>query len=120
MLTPEYLANVDKQVISLYEDVEDEILKDIARRIRKADEVTATAERQMEVLIENGYSYEDLEEKLKPYLSDIDKEISNVIDKSSIKHYVDEKEAYERANKHLVDYRKNDRANMINRQIKKN
>lgn len=37
---------------------------------------------QMEVLIENSYSYEDLEEKLKPYLNDIDQEISEVINKS--------------------------------------
>ena len=80
-------------VIKLYEDVE--------------DEVTATAERQMEVLIENSYSYEDLEEKLKPYLNDIDQEISEVINRSSIKHYVDEKKAYELANKHLMDYTKN-------------
>ena len=39
----------------------------------------------MEVLIENSYSYEDLEEKLKPYLNDIDQEISEVINRSSIK-----------------------------------
>nr|DAT41056.1 MAG TPA: hypothetical protein [Caudoviricetes sp.] len=64
-------------VIKLYEDV--------ARRIRKANEVTAIAERQMEVLIENSYSYEDLEEKLKPYLNDINQEISEVINRSSIK-----------------------------------
>ena len=91
-------------VIKLYEDVE--------------DEVTATAERQMEVLIENSYSYEDLEEKLKPYLNDIDQEISEVINRSSIKHYVDEKKAYELANKHLMDYTKNDRVAKINRMIK--
>ena len=97
-------------VIKLYEDV--------ARRIRKANEVTATAERQMEVLIENSYSYEDLEEKLKPYLNDIDQEISEVINRSSIKHYVDEKKAYELANKHLMDYTKNDRVAKINRMIK--
>ena len=39
----------------------------------------------MEVLIENSYSYEDLEEKLKSYLNDIDQEISEVINRSSIK-----------------------------------
>ena len=83
MLTPKYLSNVAVGVIKLYEDVEDEILRDIARRIRKANEVTAIAERQMEVLIESSYSYEDLEEKLKPYLNDIDQEISEVLNRSS-------------------------------------
>lgn len=118
MLSPKYLSEVAVSVIKLYENVEDEILKDIARRIKKASKVTGTAQRQMEVLIENGYSYQDLQTKLKPYLENIDKEISKVLDESTIKHYYDEKKAYERANKHLIDYKKNDRANMINRQIK--
>lgn len=118
MLTPKYLSTVASNVINLYEDVEDEILKDIARRIRKENKVTATAERQMEVLIENGYSYEKLEEKLEPYFNDIENELENVLNESGIKHYANEKKAYERANKHLIDYTKNDRANKITRQIR--
>lgn len=118
MLTPKYLSTVASNVINLYEDVEDEILKDIARRIRKENKVTATAERQMEVLIENGYSYENLEEKLAPYLNDIENELENVLNESGIKHYANEKKAYERANKYLIDYTKNDRANKITRQIR--
>ncbi len=119
MLTPKYLSTVATNVINLYEDVEDEILKDITRRIRKADKVTATAERQMEVLIQNGYSYEDLKKKLEPYLDDVDKEIERVLEESSIKHYADEKKAYEKANKHLLDYAKNNRVHKITRQIRK-
>lgn len=118
MLSPKYLSTVSVGVINIYKDVEDEILKDIARRIKKADKVTPTAERQMEVLIENGYSYKDLEKKLKPYLDDIDQEIETVLDKSTIKHYLDEKKAYAMVNKNLVDYVKNDRAIKINRQIR--
>ncbi|MFO3716114.1 phage minor capsid protein [Anaerococcus cruorum] len=118
MLTPKYLSTVASNVINLYEDVEDEILKDIARRIRKENKVTATAERQMEVLIENGYSYEKLEEKLEPYLNDIENELENVLNESGIKHYANEKKAYERANKNLIDYTKNDRAHKITRQIR--
>ena len=118
MLNPKYLSTVASNVINLYEDVEDEILKDIARRIRKENKVTATAERQMEVLIENGYSYEKLEEKLEPYFNDIENELENVLNESGIKHYANEKKAYERANKYLIDYTKNDRANKITRQIR--
>lgn len=118
MLTPKYLSTVASNVINLYEDVEDEILKDIARRIRKENKVTATAERQMEVLIENGYSYEKLEEKLEPYFNDIENELQNILNEAGIKHYANEKKAYERANKYLIDYTKNDRANKITRQIR--
>lgn len=120
MLSPKYLSNVSVKVVKLYEEVEAEILKDIARRIKKSDEVTATAERQMEVLIENGYSYEDLQNKLEPYLDDIDTEINDLIDKSTIKHYADEKKAYELVNKNITPYERNSRAIKINRQIKDN
>ena len=120
MLSPKYLSNVSVKVVKLYEEVEAEILKDIARRIKKSDEVTATAERQMEVLIENGYSYEDLQNKIEPYLDDIDTEINDLIDRSTIKHYADEKKAYELVNKTLTPYERNSRAIKINRQIKDN
>lgn len=120
MLSPKYLSNIAVKVNKIYEEVEEEILRDIARRIRKSNEVTATAERQMEVLIENGYSYEDLQNKLEPYLDDIDTEINDLIDRSTIKHYADEQKAYKLANKLLTPYEQNSRAIKINRQVKDN
>lgn len=103
MLTPNYLANVTDDLLELYQELEDEILRDIARRIKKANGLTATAERQAEVLIENGYSLEELEAKLKPYINDINIETENLIKNSSLKHYEDEKKAYKLANKQLID-----------------
>lgn len=118
MLTPEYLANVDKQVISLYEDVEDIILKDIAKRIANADMITDYAEAQIKVLIENTNANEDIWKKINPYLDEIDTNLKNTIDKSAIKHYVNEKNAYEMANKPMIDYLKNERALKITNEVK--
>ncbi len=43
MLTPEYLAQLPEPLIKLWQLVEDDILRDIGRRIRKMDKLTDTA-----------------------------------------------------------------------------
>lgn len=43
MLSPEYLEHLPEPLIKLWQQVEDDILRDIARRIRKMDTLTDTA-----------------------------------------------------------------------------
>lgn len=43
MLTPEYLAQLPDTLCRLWRQVEDDILRDIARRITAADGLTETA-----------------------------------------------------------------------------
>ena len=43
MLTPEQLAKLQEHLIPLYHELEDFILEDIARRLKKAGQVTDTA-----------------------------------------------------------------------------
>ena len=111
MLSPEYMERVTDHLIELYQDLEDDILEDIAKRINKNGYLTATGERQAEVLIENGYTTEEIESLLKPHLEDIDGEISQIIKNSGLKHYEDEAKAYRSANKRLADINKNKHAN---------
>ena len=47
MLTPDYLENVPAALMRLWQQVEDDILRDVARRIGKMGEVTATADWQL-------------------------------------------------------------------------
>lgn len=47
MLTPDYLENVPAAMMQLWQQVEEDILKDVARRIGKMDDVTATADWQL-------------------------------------------------------------------------
>ena len=46
MLTPEYLEHIPDPVVQLFQDVEDDILRDMARRISKMDGLTDTADYQ--------------------------------------------------------------------------
>lgn len=111
MLSPEYMERVTDHLIELYQGLEDAILEDIAKRINKNGYLTATGERQAEVLIENGYTSEEIGSLLKPYLDDIDEEIHDIINRSSLKHYEDEMKAYRSVNKSLVDLSKNNHVN---------
>lgn len=113
MLSPEYMERVTDHLIELYQDLEDAILEDIAKRINKNGYLTATAERQAEVLIENGYTTEEIESLLKPHLENIDQEISQIINNSSLKHYEDEAKAYRSINKNLIDLSENKHAENI-------
>lgn len=47
MLTPDYLENVPAAMMRLWQQVEDDILQDVARRIGKMGDVTATADWQL-------------------------------------------------------------------------
>lgn len=107
MLSPEFLKQIPETLVKLFEDVEDEILKDIARRIEKTGYLTATAERQVEVLITSGHDLKELKQKLKPYLDDIEDEIDNILDSSTLKHYQDEQKAYDTVNKVLERFEGN-------------
>lgn len=47
---------VDKYIIGLYQDLEDEVIADIARRVKKTGRFTETAELMAKSMVENGFS----------------------------------------------------------------
>ena len=47
MLTPDYLENVPAAMMRLWQQVEEDILQDVARRIGKMGQITATADWQL-------------------------------------------------------------------------
>lgn len=59
MLTPEYLDVAPNQMFELYANLETTIINDVARRIKKMDYLTATAEFQLQVAQEMGGIYEN-------------------------------------------------------------
>ena len=50
MLTPEFLERFPQPIFDLFQDLEDEILSDISRRIAKTGKITDTAQWQIERL----------------------------------------------------------------------
>ena len=70
MLTPEFLASFPQPIFDLFQDLEDEILVDISRRIAKSGKITDTAQWQIERLNAIGVT----DEKIKKAISATDKQ----------------------------------------------
>ena len=52
---------IDKYIIGLYQSLEDEVIADIARRVKKTGRYTETAELMAKSMVEQGYSSEKIQ-----------------------------------------------------------
>lgn len=103
MLSPEYLTNVADPLLKVYEQIEDEILFDIAKKIKKNLDVSYEAE----MWLYGGRDYNELKKKLKPYFKDIDRRLDLLVEDSIKKHYLDEQNIYSMIDKSLMSFVKN-------------
>ncbi|MDE5621153.1 MAG: phage minor capsid protein [Ruminococcus sp.] len=60
MLSPEYYESCADDILSLYEQLENDIISDVIRRIMKTGMVTETAKHQLEQLQEAGLLYDEI------------------------------------------------------------
>ena len=98
MLSPEYLTNVADPLLKVYEQIEDEILIDIAKKINKNLDVSY----ETEMWLYSGRDYNELKKKLKPYFKDIDTKLDLLVEDSIKKHYLDEQNNYSMIDKSLM------------------
>ena len=77
MLTPEFLAHFPQPIFDLFQNLEDEILSDISRRIAKTGRITDTAQWQIEKLS----AILSTDEKIKKAISNVDKKAQKEIEK---------------------------------------
>ena len=103
MLSPEYLTNVADPLLKVYEQIEDEILIDIAKKINKNLDVSY----ETEMWLYGGRDYNELKKKLKPYFKDIDRRLDLLVEDSIKKHYLDEQNIYSMIDKSLMPFVKN-------------
>ena len=80
MLTPDELKVVPDNIVKIYQDLEDDIISDIARRLQKAGEITDTADWQM------GNDLDEIKSKIaktnKMSKDEVDKLFINATDRS--------------------------------------
>lgn len=81
-LTPDYLKNLPDPVIRILYDVEDYIIADIARRIRKMGTATSTAELQRISLQALGEGTEEINKKIADTLGVIEEEVERIFAES--------------------------------------
>ena len=107
MLTPEFLASFPQPIFDLFQDLEDEILADISRRIAKTGKITDTAQWQIERLS----AVLSTDEKIKKAISNVNKkaqkEIEKMLTEAAQTSFDAEAAIYHAANKpsrNLADY----------------
>lgn len=118
MLEAEYLAYVTSNIESLFNNLEEEILIDIARRIRQNDfSMTSTAQYQMDQLKALGIAEKDIQSLIAKTLKKSEKEVAKVIEESAYKTLESDNDifklAYERGAIPSFHYQPNAFKNLI-------
>lgn len=102
MLSPAYFVGADKQIQKYLEQLEDDVLRDVARHLR-----TATGRNQMEAMIDLDYSLTEMTKKVAKFSNQSVSEIEKIMEAAGVKSYADDKKLYAKGKKHLPDYQDN-------------
>lgn len=96
-LTPEYLGKVPKNIVALYQELEDFIIEDFSRRLAKVGNITDTGKWQIMRAKEFGISNETLKKKIAEVSNLSDKEIDKLFRQSAIDSINMDNAIYEQA-----------------------
>lgn len=103
----EYQSILQTGVVKKYLTLEEEIEKDIVRRIKKAGKITSTADWQIQRYMVLGHSTEDVEKIIKEAIGGDWVDTFKLYDEVIEQEYVRSKALYEQINAHFVPYEQN-------------
>lgn len=103
----DYKEKIASKIAARYISLEERILQDIARRIKKVGEITSTADWQINRLRILGYSSEDIEREIKKVLDASYPEMFELYDKVIDWEYVRNKDIYEQINAEYIPFDQN-------------
>lgn len=103
----DYKEKIASKIAARYISLEERILQDIARRIKRTGEITSTADWQINRLRILGYSSEDIEREIKKTLDVSYPEMFELYDKVIDWEYVRNKDVYEQINIEFIPYEEN-------------
>lgn len=109
----DYKEKIASKIAARYISLEERILQDIARRIKKTGEITSTADWQINRLRILGYSSEDIEREIKKTLDASYPEMFELYDKVIDWEYVRNKDIYEQINAEFILFEKNEQLKQI-------
>ena len=109
----EYKEQLSRQIEKNYSNLEMRIMEDIVRRIKKAGEITSTADWQINRLRILGNSSEDIEKMLKETLDASYPEMFELYDQVIDWEYVRSKDIYEQINAEFIPYEENEQLQQI-------
>lgn len=107
-MLPDDLARLPLELEKLFYELQDRIMTDVVRRIRKTGEITSTADYQLVKMQMLGESTEYIESEIKRIAGMADAEVWELYDQVVEKDYTRKKELYEQVNSNFVPYEEND------------
>lgn len=107
-MKPEEMGSLPLQVEKLFYSLQDRIMSDVVRRIKKTGEITSTADYQLNRVKILGNSTEFIEDELKELLDAAYPELFALYDKVIDWEYVRNKSLYEQVNGQFVPPEEND------------
>lgn len=109
----EYKNRIASKIAARYAKLEERIMQDIVRRIKKTGEITSTADWQINRLKILGYSAEDIEREIKKALNASYPDMFELYDKVIDWEYVRNKDIYEQINAEFIPFEKNEQLKQI-------
>lgn len=106
-MKPDELEKIPLRIEPLFYDMQNRVMEDIVRRIRKTGGITSTADYQIERLTMLGNSTEFIESEIKKTLQAANPEIWELYDEVVEKDYTRNKDIYEQINRSFVPYEDN-------------
>ena len=97
MLTPDYLEHCADEAIKINAELENFIIKDIARRIVKAGTMTETARHQIKALQESGNLYDDIITEIANITNQSKKVVKKIFEDAAVESMAFDDEIYELA-----------------------
>ena len=120
MLYPDYFKTIPTEVFEIYKEIEEDIIKDIVRQIKKSRTITATAEWQTQSLLKQGHSYREIKKEIRQKSGIANKELTKLINQTAIKAYAEDMKKYGIGGIHLPAYKNNNAVLQIVEAAKKN
>lgn len=106
-MSPKELEKMPLQIEKLFYDLQNRVLEDIVRRIRKTGGITSTADYQIEKLIMMGQTSEFIESEIKRLTGKTDAEMWQLYEDVVDKEYTRNHGIYEQVNANFIPYEDN-------------
>lgn len=120
MLTPEYLEHCADDVVALYQQLDESIARDIARRLVKMGEITDTARWQAEQLQHAGLLYDEVIAEVAKYSGSSEDAVRTAFEAAGVESVDAEIPLYKAAGLELPPIRQSERAwNLLQAALRK-
>src|SRR5699024_2306902 len=94
MLSPKYMKEAPIEIVRLLEQMEENIIKDISRRISKDLELTETADYQIKILSDMGYNLNESKKEISKTMNKSSIELEKILENASLESYRNDEELY--------------------------